>query len=221
MREFTRSDYLRIKWPIAAVFGSLLFSGSLFAGLRALDTRAVAELGRNRETFNESQERVDKIELEEQTITANIDHYRQIEARGLLQGEDRLQMREYFAELRALYNLFPIDVSFAEINQLPIEYGELTGEKVADPGRPISLEASEIEFSLPLLHEDDLARLVDGLLQKPELLQLNGCLLTANRGREPNYLRLGQHFRALCQMSWYTFDIADAAETATPAGEQR
>lgn len=222
MSEFTRADYLRIKWPFVAIACSLVLSGSLFAGLRVLDKQAVAELRQTRERFTEAQERVDKIELEEQTILANVDEYRLIEAAGLVQGEDRLQMREYFAELRAEYNLFPINVSFAELNELPLEYGELTGEKVADPGRPIAVEVSEVEFGLPLLHEDDFSHLVAGLLAKPELLQLHDCTLTANGGQNRNYLRLGQHFRASCQMSWYTFKIDETAETdAAAAREQR
>ena len=207
MSEFTRSDYLRIKWPFIALLGSIALGVSIFAGLRLVDQRAAAELRTAREDFNDAEERVEKIALEEATIRANMGEYQLIETGGAVRNEDRLQMDEYFARLRSEFNLFPINVSKSSQRSLLLEYGELDGERVQEPGRPISLGISDVGFSLPLVHENDLAELLDGLLAQPELLQPRSCLLTANGGDNPNYLRLGQHFNATCLLEWYHFRI--------------
>ncbi len=218
MSEFTRTDYLRIKWPFIGLLGSIALGISIFAGLRLLDQRAAADLRNAREDFNDAEERVEKIAQEEATIRANMDEYKLIESGGAVHNEDRLQMDEYFARLRREYNLFPISVSKSSQRSLLLEYGELDGERVAEPGRPIMLDISDIGFSLPLLHENDLAELLDGLLLQPELLQPRSCLLTANGGNNPNYLRLGQHFNATCTLEWYHFRIDETAEPGESGG---
>lgn len=214
MSEFTRNDYLRIKWPFVALLASMAFGGSLFAGLRALDQSATRDLRDARNDFNQAQERVDKIAEEEATIRANIGEFRTIADSGILKGEDRLQMREYFSELRAEFHLWPINSEVSEQTSLPIAYGELNGQQVPEPGRPISLQMSTINFTVPLLHENDFSNLLSGLLAKPELLQVASCMLNATGGREPNYLRLGQHLNAACELAWYTFHIDDGADAA-------
>lgn len=215
MSEFTRSDYLRIKWPFIALLGSIALGVGIFAGLRLLDQRATADLRSARQDFDDAQERVDKIALEEATIRANMDEYRLIEASGAVRNEDRLQMDEYFARLRSDYNLFPITVTKSSQRSLVLEYGAIDGERVPEPGRPIVLGISDIGFSLPLLHENDLAELLDGLLLQSELLQPRSCLLSANAGGNRNYLRLGQHFTASCMLEWYHFRIDESAAAAT------
>ena len=218
MSEFTRSDLLRIKWPFVALLGSIAVGIGIFAGLRLLDQRAAADLRSARQAFDDAQERVEKIAQEEATIRANMDEYRLIEASGAVRSEDRLQMDEYFARLRSEYNLFPISVTKSSQRSLVLEYGALDGERVPEPGRPIVLGISDIGFSLPLLHENDLTELLDGLLAQPELLQPRSCLVSANNGNNRNYLRLGQHFTASCILEWYTFRID---ETAAAAPERR
>ena len=211
MSELTRSDYLRIKWPILALLVSIAFAGTLFAGLRALDERAARDLRTARSAFDNAQEKVDDIAEEEASIRANIVQFQQIAKDHLIEGEDRLQMREHFALLRSMYALFPISLQIGEQTVIPIQYGELDGKKVDDPGRPISLEVSNISFSLPLLHENDFVNLMNYMMAQPELLQPLSCDLKSTDGREPNYLRLSQHFNASCLMTWYTFHIDDSA----------
>lgn len=221
MSELTRSDYLRIKWPFVALLASMIFGAGLFGGIRLLDQRASADLRTARTAQQEAQEKVDKIEQEEIAIRANIDDYSLIDNAGLTKGEDRLQMLEHFAQLRARFSLFPVSIEVSEQSALPIAYGELSGGKVDNPGRPVSLQTSNIVFSLPLLHENDLAHLLNGLLEQPELLQVRNCLLTARSGSNTDYVRLGQHFTASCEMAWYTFHIDETAPVGTAKRERK
>ena len=213
MSLLTRSDYLRIKWPVVALLGSLLLGGGIFGGLQLLDKAASADLQRARASFNDADERVVEIEQEEASVRANLEEFRRIETTNVLRVEDRLQMQEYFAELRAEHNLFPITLSQAEQKVLPIGYDELGDKEGNQRGRPVSLLISNLEFALPLLHENDLTNLLSGLAANPELLQLNRCVLTAG-GSARNYVQLGQHFDAACTMAWYSFRIDEETKPA-------
>jgi hypothetical protein len=207
MSEFTRVDFLRIKWSLLAVVGSLALIGGLFAGIRTLDQGAARDLQRARTDFNNAEEKVELIELEKTSILSNLQHYQDINQAGLLLGEDRLLMREHFAQLRNQQALFPINYELSKQSSLPLKYGELDGDSVDDPGRPIAVQTSELEFSLALLHENDFFNLLNYLMEQPELLQIQRCSLAASGRRPDGYARLGQHFNASCLLLWYTFHI--------------
>lgn len=215
MSGFSRTDYLRIKWSFVALALSVALGGGMFTGLSALDERANTDLRRTRAAYDDAVLKVTQIEQEEASIRQNIVQYQEIAAAGLVEGENRLQMREHFVVLWAEHSLFPITLEIGEQQSLPIKYGELDGKKVDDPGRPIALQISEITFSLPLLHENDLNNLLNFMVTQPELVQPQRCSLEANGGNQRNYLRLGQHFRAECILSWYTFRIDDASTETT------
>jgi len=209
MSEFTRADYLRIKWSFVALAGSLVVGISLFAGLRMLNEKAATRLRDTRADYDEARQKLDKISQEKATILANIDRYQVIKESGMVGQEDRLQMFEHFGVLRSKYALFPIPLDIVAQNPLPIAYGELDGKKVDNPGRQIVLQVSNINFKLPLLHENDLAQLLNGLLAQPEVLQVQNCSLSNRSRSEQNVPRLGQNQSAECNLVWYSFRFED------------
>lgn len=213
MSKLVRSDYLRIKWPIIALVCSVITGLGVYGSLLTLDDNATAILNINRAQLDDAQNRVDLIAEEESTIREYIGRYQQISAAGIVGNEDRLQLFERVAELQQEHSLFPVNVQVTEQKMLPLRYGELSGRPVNEPGRPIALTISSVDITLPLLHENDLNNLLNGLLGDNELLQTRSCSINASGG---NYLRLGQHFNAACSLSWYAFAIAPlpAAEAA-------
>ena len=211
MSEFTRSDYLRIKWPFVALAASLMVGIGMFSGLRVLNEKAATQLREARTANEEAQQKVDKISQEEASIRANKDQYQIIKEAGFLGQEDRLQMNDNFFAIRAQNNLFPVPITISIQNSLPIEYGELDGKRVDNPGRQIVLQVSNINFKLPLLHENDFANLLNGLIAKSEFLQVQSCIIEDKTRSEQVLLRLGQHFNAECKLGWYSFRINDAA----------
>lgn len=210
MSKLTSADYLRIKWPIMALVASIVIAFSVYGSLRQLDLSADSALNLARAQLDDAQARVDLIAEEESTIREHMGHYQEISAAGVVAGEDRLQLLERVADLREKHSLFPIDIKIDEQDRLPLQYGELGGKVVNDPGRPISLMTSTVEIRLPLLHENDLNNLLSGLLDGDELLQMHSCNLSASLG-STDYLRLGQHFNASCLLTWYTFAISGPA----------
>ncbi len=210
MSELTRSDYLRIKWPFVALAASIVVGISLFAGLKVLNQKATMQLQQARAASEEARQKVDKISQEEATIRANIGRYQVIKEAGTVGPEDRLQMKEYFGAIRSQHNLFPIPMTVGSQASFPLKYGELDGKKVDNPGRQIVLQVTNIDFKLPLLHENDFANLLNDLLSKPELLQVQSCTLGNKARSEQSFRRLGQHLTAECMLTWYTFHIDES-----------
>ena len=61
MSEFTRSDYLRIKWSFVAITASLMLGIGLFAGLKVLNDKAATQLRLDHTAYDEARQKVDKI----------------------------------------------------------------------------------------------------------------------------------------------------------------
>jgi hypothetical protein len=201
--EFKREDYWLIKWPLFSLFLSLIFCAGLFLGLTTLNTSAAAELRSARNQLNNARNSVEKIEEEEDTIIEYIDRFQQITADGSVSDEDRLQFFEQVARIRSEFDLFPIQVDFAPQTLLPLRYAST----VNDPGRPLSLRTSSVEIRLPLLHEDDMTRLLNELLTGPGQLQPVRCSLNSRSRNVTSYIFLSQHFEASCTLLWHTFQL--------------
>lgn len=212
MSEFKKADYWLIKWPLLSLLLGLCLVSGLYLGLNSLDTAAAAELRQARNELNEVRDSVAKIEEEESTIIEYIGRYEQLAEDGVVAEEDRLEFQETMAELRTEFSLFPVTLSFAVQTALPLEYSD----DVDDPGRPIILHSSLVDISMPLLHEDDLSRLLSALLARPGLLQPLTCSLSANRRPTAGYIYLSQHFEAACSLQWYTLLLPPEAGRNQP-----
>lgn len=209
-REFTRDDYWRVKWPLVSLALSVIVCGGLFVGLNTLDKSAQVELRNARNALSDARNALNDIEQEEATIVEYIGRYRQIEREGIFSAEDRLQFQETLAELRSEFKLFPVNLELGLQTALPLEYPVgRTG-----PGRDIALQTSRVEVRLPLLHENDLANLLEALLDARDLLQPVSCTLTMNRSGTRTFIYLAQHFTATCALNWYTFRLPPAEEPA-------
>ncbi len=207
--EFKKEEYWLIKWPLCSLVLSLVCAGTLLFGLSTIDAAAADELRRARNDLSEARDRVDKIEEEEQTIIEYSGRYRMMEQDGVVAPEDRLQFQERLQDIRSEHDLWPVPFSMEAQQHLALQYRQGRTER----GKEIVLNTSRIDISLPLLHEDDLARLLDALMDGPGILQPLQCSLRANSARTTNYIYLAQHFNGACTLQLYTFQL--------PAGLQQ
>lgn len=199
----TKEDYLMIKWPIVfAVFGIIL-AIAIFLGADYLNGQSLMDLRIAQSAFNNSRSRVELIEDEEQTIIEYIGRYKMLESEGVVENEDRLQMFERVAELRAANNLFPVSLNINKQTSLNLTYPP----ELREPGDPVALHSSIIDLELPLLHEEDLTRLLDGILDSPGLYQTSNCEINLQNHETTSFIILSQHFTASCEILWYTFDL--------------
>lgn len=207
--EMTRDDWWLIRNPLLFMVVVLAAIAGIFITLNSMDTSAATALRNARTQLNTARDDLDKIEQEEAAILENIGRYRELAADAVVQPEDRLLFLENFAQLRAQHSLFPLNVSIEEQQTLQLEYPQSSRA----PGRPVELHASSVEFTLPLLHEDDLARLLTALLEAPGLVQPQRCQLSSRSAAGTNFIYLAQHFNANCRLLWYTMSVQpDPAE---------
>jgi hypothetical protein len=203
LSEFRKEDYWLIKWPLLSLTLSLCCAGGLIVGLTTLDASATAELRRAQTGLDTARNSVAKIEEEESTIIEYIDRYRVLEEEGIVSDEDRLQLQENVLEMRTAFKLFEVLVNLSSQSGMELAYPP----EVSDPGRPITLHFSEVELSLALLHENDLARLLTAVLERPGLLQPVGCSLKSSGRPATGFIYLAQHFNATCTLQWYTIAL--------------
>jgi hypothetical protein len=209
LSELRGEDYWRIKWQITAVLASLLVSAGMYLALLSLNDSAELQLRNARAALNRAQTELNDIEQEEARIIANIDSYARIQERSITLQEDRLEMLENFARIRAEHSLFPVQVNID--NQDVIEL-QPTVEGGDGSTGPVMLRQSRINFELPLLHENDLLRLLASLSALPDFLLPESCRLSRRSGEVQQYIYLGQHFQSACTINWFTMVATGARQ---------
>lgn len=198
-----KEDYLMIKWPIAIAVIGLALSAGIYFGVDYLNSTSLQDLRIAQSDFNSARSRVELIEEEEATIIEYIGRYRMLAEDGVVEDEDRLQMHELLAELRADNQLFPVSLSIQEQQSMMLTYPP----EIREPGEPVALRSSEINLELNLLHEGDLIRLLDGIINSPGLFQLRSCEIDLLSKDVTSFIYLSRHFTASCDILWYTFDL--------------
>lgn len=203
----TKEDYLMIKWQIAFALIGILIATGIYFGIDYLADQSLRDLRIAQADFDSARSRVELIEEEEATIIEYIGRYQILENEGVVEDEDRLQMFEKVAEIRSENNLFPVNLNIREQVSLALSYPP----DIREAGDPIALRSSTIGLELPLLHEEDLIRLLTGIVRSPGLYQTRSCAIDLQNAGRANFLILSQHFRAECEILWYTFDLSPPA----------
>lgn len=198
-----KEDYLMIKWQIVyAIIGILLAIG-IYMGTDYLSSASLQDVRIAQSGFDSARTRVEQIAEEEATIIEYIERYQVLDQNGVIEDEDRLQMFERVAEIRSDNNLFPVALNISEQESMRLNYPP----EIREPGGPVALRSSVIGLDLPLLHEQDLIRLLTGVLDSPGLYQTRTCSLAQRSPDSTNFIFLSQHFTASCEILWYTFDL--------------
>ena len=200
---FTKQDILGLKWKILLAVLCLMLAGGIYYYADIMNTQMARNLQIARGNLQLARTNIDQIEDEEATIIEYIGRYQELETDGVVNPEDRLQLIERITEIREDNDLFPISVNIGE--QLSMEL--LYDQSEQDPGGPVNINSTTLELSLPLLHENDLTRLLDGLLNAPGLYMPQECIISLSNPNATNFIVLAQHQRANCVVSWFTFNV--------------
>ena len=204
---FPNEDLLLIKWKLAFFILCMAIVAGVFWGMDALSSQATRNLSIAQGELYSARSSVELIEEEEATIIEYIDRYQDLSAEGIVEAEDRLLFLEKIADIRAEFNLFPISLNIEEQLGIRLQYDPAETE----PGGPIDLKTSTVSLSVPLLHEEDLTRFLDALLNSDGLYQARECEIGALNSTTPSFVFLAQHFSASCELLWYTFDLEPQA----------
>lgn len=200
---FDKQDLFSLKWRILTAVLSLAIAAGIYYAADFLNADMTIAVRVARSNLQNARTSVDQIEQEEATIIEYIGRYQGLDADGIVSPEDRLILLETITNIRDNNDLFPITLNIGEQASLALLYDPAE----TSPGGPINLKSTELELSLPLLHEGDLTSLLDELLNSPGLFLPQECTMRLNNPAITNYIMLGQHQTATCSLLWFTFDV--------------
>ena len=211
--NFNLADIKHIKWSLVMLLASSIIAFSMEMIAEYFFENSLADLRVAQANYSNTRNAVDLIEEEEAMITEFIDRYKDLSRQGIVSEQNRLFFRERMAQIRSSNNLFPMTVVINEQQALDLHYDP----QVLQPGEPIDLNWSNVQISFPLLHEEDMTRLIASLLNSPGLYQTESCNIKLQDPTYTNYIVLGQHMTASCSFNWYTFDL-DPPQEESPYG---
>lgn len=157
-------------------------------------TGAKNELLQSERRASDIRNRLRQVNVEEQEIRAKSALLKQLEERKVIGPERRLDWIELVDSIRDQQRLFEIDYEISQQKQLGTAFGDYR------------MNASEMRFHLPLLHEGDLFGFLAELQHRaPALLQVKQCQITRptagaeRQAGDPN-------LDAKCRIQWTTID---------------
>lgn len=200
INRFIKEDLRWLKWRLLVLAFALVIAASLyFSAFVFRNEMRRQEIG-VRTNMEVLQLQLREIEQSERVIIENIDRFNAIEAASVMDEENRVTLLEDISRIRQRHALFPIDIEIAEQQRQLLPYEE----NVEFPEEQITLRSSQIVINMPLLHEGDLARFLDDLLNTGRLLVTNRCAITDSLLDEEDMFDVVEHQRALCELVWFS-----------------
>ncbi|HDR46355.1 MAG TPA: hypothetical protein ENN94_01490 [Geoalkalibacter subterraneus] len=214
-----------LKRPILLLIICILVSGIWVGGVRKFQAAAFHAMNAVQVSRGEMESKLRQLEDELRAIRSHMDRYRQLQASGVIGDEGRLELVEALGRIRARYNLYALQFDIGQQAVLPLpdnpgqgwpgvadggDDAESTEEEGAGP--LLSLHYSRIVISLPLLHEEDLTRLLEELqglgrglfvVEECEVVRLESGVATGES------LRAKENLSAACKILWLTMKSED------------
>ena len=153
------------------------------------------------EKLQQAQARLDAARRERDNLNESADIFRTLVARGLLQGERRLEMVELLNGLRARYQLFALDYEISP--QRPLQ---LPGGRVFPA---VEVLASRVKLRMRALHEGDVIGVVEGLSGgRQGFFPLDRCVMRRLEVPAPDAMQA--RVEAECAFEWITLKEKNA-----------
>jgi len=218
-------DLLLLKRPLLVVMLCLLASGVWYAGIYRFQRVNICSVQADQMERDALESKIRRLEGEERAIRGHIDGYRRLQARGVIGEERRLELVEALGRIRDRHNLYPLQFDIEQQKffpprenggeELPLNEGGGDGLGSADEdgsGAVMVLGASRMKISLPLLHEEDLTRLLEDLRGLDQgLFVVEQCeidrLAGGRAAGEPALVQ--ENLSAVCQILWLTLKLED------------
>jgi len=197
--KFASEDFPKIQVSLLAA--ALMIAVGAVAVSFSLNLTKTAQLARTAATAerNEFESKLKQVRNEENEIKQKSALFSELQARGVIGEEQRLEWVELLKDIRDKRRL--LDLQYEISPQRPLD---------ANPGSGFAFYASTMKLQLKLLHEEDLTRLLDDLRsQARALIQVRSCNVTRlpHGGAEPGSLA---QLQADCQIDWVTLHEAAA-----------
>lgn len=209
-----QEDMLLLKWPILWLVVALLVSAVWYGVAHRFreDNLKAQRAARAKQIQTISS--VHQIEEEAGTIRDYCDRYQRLLEDRVIGGEDRLELVETVDRVRTGHLLYPLQLDVEQQAILPLGRDGSPGI----PGEGMEVRVSRILVSIPLLHEEDLFRLFDGLNDmKLGLFVAEDCSIkrlgSDNDGKRPG---LRQNLITSCKILWLTVNKTTGTGSEQP-----
>lgn len=139
-------------------------------------------------------EKLAHINLDNNIITSNIENFKQLLHKGIIENEHRLKWVNTFRTQTRLLNIQVAKYQILPQNELKV--AALTNNHV-------QIFVSKMKIDVHVLHEFDLVRLIQSLKTSSGYFHLNRCQINRS-GEKITFKRSAVNFIAECEIDWFT-----------------
>ncbi|MCC7486830.1 MAG: hypothetical protein IT529_17800 [Burkholderiales bacterium] len=197
----TRADLEAVRNPLAALVVVLAAAAAAVYYSHQLAAQARRELAQQQSRLKDARARLQRSGDERTLIVQYLGAYRQLQKRGFIGEEQRINWLDALRVTNEQADLFGVDYQIG--TQKPYQYAAEFG------AGPIELRESTMTLRFRLLHEGDLLRFLDLLArQGAGIYTVDECSMKRldNRG----VIRYQPNLAAECELAWITAGIPAA-----------
>lgn len=196
--NISANDFVRIRWGLAFLLLAMLIGFAMTTTARTLVEKARTEQRQLEAQQREIRARLSRAPDEERELRGKIALFQQLQERGIIGQEERLNWVEQIARIKAARRLFDFQYEIAP--QKPLGDALLPGGAVAGDYEFMS---STMSLQMPLLHEDDLLGFLADLRRNVHayLLVRDCAIERVAQGQERG---VAAQLRAVCTIDWIT-----------------
>ncbi|MBU1235771.1 MAG: hypothetical protein KJ634_09505 [Gammaproteobacteria bacterium] len=194
----TTSDFIRIRWALGFLVLATLIGYALATTSRKLTEAAQADQFRLQAQQRDIRARLNRAPEEEQELRSKIALYQELQQRGIIGQEERLDWVEQIGRIKAERRLLDVQYEIAaqkSVDSALLPAGAMAGE--------YEFMSSTMNLQMPLLHEDDLLGFLDDLRKSVHAqLLVRECAI--DRLPPGADRRVAAQLRATCTIDWIT-----------------
>lgn len=196
--NISANDFVRIRWGLGFLLLASLFGFAMTTTARTLVEKAHAEQRQLEAQQREIRARLSRAPDEERELRGKIALFQQLQERGIIGQEERLNWVEQIARIKTARRLFDFQYELAP--QKPLAEALLPGGAGAGDYEFMS---STMNLQMPLLHENDLLGFLADLQRNVHAhLMVRDC--TIERTAQAQERGVAAQLRAVCTIDWIT-----------------
>ena len=193
------NDFKRLQWAIAFLVIMTLIGGGSVWTIRQLEISSERAFQEATAARRDMQNRLARASEEQQELRDKITRFKELQARGYIGPEQRLDWVETIARIKTTRRIFKLDYEFAP--QRPVDAGILPAGASAGG---FEIMSSQMQLQLQLLHEGELLAFLAELRDSVQaLIQVRSCAIeriahsSIDRGNNAQ-------LKAECILEWIT-----------------
>ena len=191
---FTKAGAVELRLQIALLVAAIAAGAAIVVGSRMYAEKERRESADAGHRLQEARSRLDAARRERDLLAQSSEIFRALTDRGLLQGEQRMDLVELVNMLRSRHQLAALDYEIAPQRPLQFAGGRYFGS--------IDVLASRVKLRARALHEGDLLGFLEDLTQTPQgFYPVDRCTL---RRVEAPADTLQPRVEAECTLEWIT-----------------